>query len=1010
MKNLRSCSFYFITSFIARKYFLIVVVIIVFIATFFFSNKIFISAYFEHFFTNINTVDTTLGQLQNSDTPFIVSFTPLFTPNPDEVEPYGISPDSICNQYNEYWECIDQAPDLCPYIALAPEDGEVAEAGFIQSPNWRQATGELTTPTDETDNWNITIKSPCFEGECPVGYDEFQNGAPLAQSLKGQTFKCNLTVQSNKPPVLVKNIFGNNIAYADNPTNIIEVRAVFTGELPGCTVDCFSNVLFLPGLMGSRLYDQTGSVECGGVLIGPDCFKDEELWVSSSDLSHEKLALDNQGKSINNIYTKNDTQRLSGDGGETGIIDDVYIFNIYKSFINDLKKWKEDEKIIKDYAFIPYDWRLSLDDIINNGNVTTKDQLSYNQTQNFSESFILKKLEELQKSSKSGKVTIVAHSNGGLVAKALIQKLKDTNNPLYEKIDKVILIAVPQIGTPEAFINLLHGTDIGPAGLIMSNERSRQLAENMPAVYNLLPSASYFTTVDPAFAIDKIASFEDKPFFSSQISQYGVDISNEAKMKSYILGGDSRTSPLFNDTVHPNIGNSTLYDQAQSVHQMLDNWTTPYQDTKVIQVAGWGEETLAGLDYKSYINFLGNEKLSFKPRDVIDGDGTVVVPSALWMSDSNPNVERWWIDLKTYNEPFLGVNRTHKDILEVPNLLDFVKSKVKDTSFSDSDKIVVDNTSTLVSIDISRLHYILHSPLTLGVMDGQGRYTGMDPLTKQIKEEIPDVHYKKIGDVQFISIPDDIAHTVKMQGYEEGSFSLDIEKQEGNNISESSSLQGIPSSVSTVATIQVAPNAPVGDSILAIDQNGDGVVDKTLQAKVGEVVVYDVTPPELKVTFDLNTKKVVMSGEDKIDANPIISISKKLVTLTDKSNNITTIPLTKYKKEAKEFDISFKEINRNNINTKIPETRIEYSWKEKKGTIIDLDTKITIKNGKKYTFSYNKEKDMTMIKEKEYLNNRKDNDNEDDDNNNEGWKIIKKVKGFVSVVVATEGSGIKVDY
>jgi hypothetical protein len=249
-----------------------------------------------------------------------------------------------------------------------------------------------------------------------------------------------------------------------------------------------------------------------------------------------------------------------------------------------------------------------------------------------------------------------------------------------------------------------------------------------------------------------------------------------------------------------------------------------------------------------------------------------------------------------------------------------------------------------------------------------------------------------------------------MQGYEEGSFSLDIEKQEGNNISESSSLQGIPSSVSTVATIQVAPNAPVGDSILAIDQNGDGVVDKTLQAKVGEVVVYDVTPPELKVTFDLNTKKVVMSGEDKIDANPIISISKKLVTLTDKSNNITTIPLTKYKKEAKEFDISFKEINRNNINTKIPETRIEYSWKEKKGTIIDLDTKITIKNGKKYTFSYNKEKDMTMIKEKEYLNNRKDNDNEDDDNNNEGWKIIKKVKGFVSVVVATEGSGIKVDY
>ena len=95
--------------------------------------------------------------------------------------------------------------------------------------------------------------------------------------------------------------------------------------------------------------------------------------------------------------------------------------------------------------------------------------------------------------------------------KLLFKKLKDTNNPLYNKIDKIIFVAVPQVGTPDAFVALLHGTELGH-GFIMNKDRSRQLSENMSTIYNLLPSAGYFTTVDPAFAVDKIASFENIPF------------------------------------------------------------------------------------------------------------------------------------------------------------------------------------------------------------------------------------------------------------------------------------------------------------------------------------------------------------------------------------------------------------------------------------------------------------------------------------------------------------------
>ncbi len=597
-----------------------------------------------------------------------------------------------------------------------------------------------------------------------------------------------------------------------------------------CAEDCFSNILFLPGLMGSRLY---GSDE-------------NELWVSRNDSEHSNLLLDNQGESIDtNIYTKNDG----------GVIDEIFGLNIYKSFINELQDWKEGGTIM-DYTLIPYDWRLSLGDIITNGN-SDGDNVSYATPQDFSESFILKKLEELQKNSKSGKVTIVTHSNGGLVAKALVQKLKDTNNPLYEKIDKIIFVAVPQIGTPDAVLALLHGTELG-YGFIMNKDRARHISENMPTVYNLLPSVSYFDTIDPAFASDKLISFENTAFFDSQTSKYGVFISNEAELEDYILGKDGRAKPSFTDTKNPNIGNSILYENAKQVHELLDEWE-PHTDTKVIQVAGWGAETISGLDYKVYRDTI--ERISYKPRFTIDGDSTVVVPSALWMPESS-NVERWWVNLIRYNGFFsLNLSREHRDILEIPNLSNFIKAKITDSDFSDSENVVVGNTSTLVSSDSRRLHFILHSPLTLGIIDSEGNYAGMDPDTKEIKEEIPDVEYRQIGEVQFLSVPVGTPYTLKLQGYEDGYFSLDVEEQMGNEIVDFTLFEGIQTSSSMLATMDITPDFEISTSELMVD------TDETID-QIYPIVEPETPPMEIDTTEENNIETSgSLSGSNKIDVD-----------------------------------------------------------------------------------------------------------------------------------------------
>ncbi len=789
-------------------------------------------------------------------------------------------------------------------------------------------------------------------------------------------------------PILNPNGTGNSVS--NNVLFTPWLESDPTQGPPPCAANCNSNVMFLPGLMGSRLYEQGGLVDCANLPLNTtpalECFYDKELWVSMGDAKHEKLSLNTEGKSINTVYTKDDTLKDEGEGDETGLVDDVYNSNIYESFIADLKDWKQ-EGTIKDYAFIPYDWRLSLDDIITNGATSTNNNLSYTAPQDFSQSFILKKLAELQKTSRTGKVTIIAHSNGGLVAKALIQKLKDTNNPLYYKIDRVILVAVPQVGTPDALAGLLHGTELGN-GFIMNKDRSRQLAENMPTIYNLLPSASYFTTVNPGFAVDKVVSFEDTPLFDSQTSQYGVFVSNETELKNYVLGTDGRNKPAFSDTVNPNIGNFELYNQAQAVHQMLDSWQ-PGTSTKVIQVAGWGEETLAGIDYKMYVTSAGVKYASPKPRLVVDGDGIVVVPSALWMSTYTPNVERWLVDLAEYNGNDLFRNQ-HKGILEVQNLRSFIKSQITNSTFTDSKNIIVNSTQTLVSSKL-RLHYTLHSPLTLGITDSIGRYTGMDSATKQIREEIPNVTYRQIGKVQFLSIPSDTAYTLKLQGYEEGSFSLDVGKQEGNTIIAETSFQGIPSSASTFVTMNIIPNLEVSSSTLNIDQNGDGAVDKVLVATPDGVTVYDVTPPEISISFSASTREVIFSGIDTSSVTTTHSSTSTIVV--DAQGNTSTLSYLKYKEKPNKLKLSFNTMVRNGATTTFPNTHVQYEWNEKNGALAGLDTKVTIKGLEKYTFNYNKSTNTTTIKEKTM-----------------SGIVTTTMVGLVVVAVSTEWSGIRVDY
>ncbi|MFA5831659.1 MAG: hypothetical protein WC878_07585 [Candidatus Paceibacterota bacterium] len=82
-----------------------------------------------------------------------------------------------------------------------------------------------------------------------------------------------------------------------------------------------------------------------------------------------------------------------------------------------------------------------------------------------------------------------------------------------------------------------------------------------------------------------------------------------------------------------------------------------------------------------------------------------------------------------------------------------------------------------------------------------------------------------------------------------GSFTLDIEEANGNDIVSKTSFEGILSLAGTVATMEISPiEEPTATGILSLDYEGDGVADMTIPAEENGVVSPDVVPPTTTAT------------------------------------------------------------------------------------------------------------------------------------------------------------------
>jgi len=566
--------------------------------------------------------------------------------------------------------------------------------------------------------------------------------------------------------------------------------------------ECCSSVVFLPGLQASRLYLQETS--------------ENKLWEPNNTADVQKLYLNEDGDPLNSgIYTK-DT------------IDEVFGVNVYKKFKEFMNGLTENpDPVIAEWREFPYDWRKPVDEVAEFGTLVKEGD-------DFNILDIADEIVAMAESSPTRKVTILAHSNGGLLGKLLISELQNRGED--NLVDKFIMVAVPQLGTPKALASLLHGDEqLIPAklGFIMDRSEARRLAENMPSAYALLPSPKYFDEVlDPVIEFNpEVTNIYD--FFSF----YGDSVDSREELLRFLLGEDGgRAKPSVSDTDSPNVLNSLLLGEASGLQDTLDSWIPP-AGIEVTQIVGWGLDTIRAIRYDNCDTPLCPNDLNNLDRELVmvhDGDGTVVVPSAEFLQQE----QKYYLNLKEHNEELivgLRRNRDHADILEADPLQEFIRN-ILENDIAILPNHISEVKPTPKDAD-KRLRYRIHSPVSLDLYDLDGNHTGpVENLTSDsdfrwVEANIPNSYYLEFGEVKYAGSGSGSPIQVVLVGQGTGTFTLEVEELSGEDNVVIQSFSGIPVIKDAKATLEVENlSSPL---TLAMDMDNDGVIDAVIESGEG---------------------------------------------------------------------------------------------------------------------------------------------------------------------------------
>jgi pimeloyl-ACP methyl ester carboxylesterase len=453
-------------------------------------------------------------------------------------------------------------------------------------------------------------------------------------------------------------------------------------------------IVLVPGIAGTILQKSDGTEAWPNI---------NEMLISPSDSYLDALALDVAGATQSTLRATAilKTARLTL-GGITLFSDDFY-GNLINAFTS--AGYVEGRNLFT----APYDWRMDI---------------------NNSVASLAAVIAQARAASPTGKIDIIAHSMGGLLVKKYLAGIAPVSSTSF--LDKVILAGVPELGAPYALKMLNYGDNLGIP--IANQDEMKKIAQNMPAIYELLPSEKY----------------------TSAVGSYVQDFRNgDDVLLDFAATAQLMTTNASNPA---DVRNPALVALAGAFHRAID--AAPVAAPNIYTILGCGKPTITGYDI--YDNGVVDLERG-------SGDGTVPEVSAMSLANASHN---YFVMSGATGIDHTGLT---SDARPVTLIAGIVAGNIGAASGSGaaplpqgiSSNIADCETQTVSQGNASQgaassasettIEFSAHGTSTtdtvdLGVYDASGNYTGVT-ASGTVATGIPGSEYEKLGNNVFILAP-----------------------------------------------------------------------------------------------------------------------------------------------------------------------------------------------------------------------------------------------------------------
>ncbi|HVO75025.1 MAG TPA: alpha/beta fold hydrolase [Ignavibacteriaceae bacterium] len=367
-------------------------------------------------------------------------------------------------------------------------------------------------------------------------------------------------------------------------------------------------VIFLPGIMGSPLYDDENNNN--KLEIDEKAWfgaKFPSMWLQSNGIdpagAYNIKASPLRNDSLNNL--RNELNAVPMD--------------LYKGFFDNLE---QNDYILDNYDnnhnqgenlfCFTYDWRKD--------NRTIAGLLS---------DFI----DSVREWTGAAKINLIGHSMGGIVAKTCIK--------IYDKsrIDKVVFIGTPHLGAAEMMTVMLKGKLFEWLNFFVAEVSVKSLSRNLPSCYQLIPSAAYFNLQ----LKNNISSGVE--IYSDCLQLPNGNFTNYSEMNAYLKNYKSS----FNENL-----NSALIDSAELFKDSIS--FVDFGDVKVFNIVGYNIPTIGKNRISTNPPF---NLITVEESRNLNGDFTVPLRSAEIVNGQIPEHTYYIPDIKHCDLP------SSKQVLEI---------------------------------------------------------------------------------------------------------------------------------------------------------------------------------------------------------------------------------------------------------------------------------------------------------------------------------------------------------